>query len=93
MTLSAAARSGHVSLRSEEIPSFDRMNKVAECLRVEAAASDVHSYRCVGCPLAAAMDELLQQIGRQIIDDVPAHVFECIEHGRLAGTGHAGDEQ
>ena len=43
--------------------------------------------------LALAVDEVLEQRGRQIVDAVPAHVLERIEHGRLARAGHAGDEQ
>ena len=42
---------------------------------------------------AAALDEFLEKVGRQIVDDVPAHVLERIEDGRLARTGHTGDEQ
>ena len=30
---------------------------------------------------------------RQIVDAVPAHVLERVEHGRLARAGHAGDQQ
>ena len=39
------------------------------------------------------MDEPVEQIGGKVIDHVPPHVFERIEDGRLARTGHAGDEQ
>ena len=40
-----------------------------------------------------AVDEVLEQIDGQIVDDVPAHVLERVEDGRLARAGHAGDEQ
>ena len=41
----------------------------------------------------AAVDEVVEQIDRQIVDRVPAHVLELVEHGRFARPGHAGDEQ
>ncbi len=46
-----------------------------------------------GTALALAMHKLLKQVRRQIVDDVPTHVLERVEHRRLARAGHAGDEQ
>src|SRR6185503_6762293 len=43
--------------------------------------------------LLAAMNEVVKQVDGKVVDNVPAHVLERIEDGRLARPGHAGDEQ
>ena len=37
-------------------------------------------------------DERTHHLRRQIVDDVPVHVFEHVGHGGAARSGHAGDE-
>src|SRR5687768_17146252 len=63
--------------------------------RIEPTASDIdpdrHWRTLARLPLA--VDELLEQSGGKVVDTVPPHVLQRVEHGRLAGAGHAGHQE
>ena len=50
----------------------------------------------VAAPLRLLDDEVghaVEQLGWEVVDDIPALVLEDVGHGRLPGTAHAGDDQ
>ena len=61
----------------------------------EPPASNVHANRDrdVAPRATLVVNKFLQQIGGQVVDAIPAHVFQRIEHGGFAGSGHAGDKK
>ena len=62
--------------------------------RIEAAGARVHRDSSGDKPaLAVIGDEAGEQIDGQVVDNLPAHILERVEDGRLARAGHAGDEQ
>ena len=79
----------HVHARAE------RLDDVLE-LGEEVAAADVDDRRDArqgGARTLDELDERSQHLRRQVVDDVPAEVFERVADGGATGTGHAGDDQ
>ena len=61
----------------------------------EGAGPDVDDDRHgLGGPevLVDEADDVLEQVGREVVDDVEAEVLELLGGGAAAGPGHAGDD-
>jgi hypothetical protein len=55
--------------------------------------TDRQRHAVVARGVAAARDELVQEAHREIVDRLPAQVFQHLEHGRLARAEQARDQK
>ncbi len=74
----------------------ERRQHAGEQVRIEAprAKVDADGERLVpGGANAGRIDQATDQAERQVVDDLVAEVLKRLQRRRLAGTGHAGDQQ
>ena len=71
-----------VEVEDFRLDTFDRADEVGETLRIEAAAARSPSPTAAGAVRhwSSPLTKACEQVGRQVVDDVPAHVLERVEN-------------
>ena len=70
----------------------DRVKEALNMLSMSLAEGEKFTPRRSEKVFALAVHEGIEQIDRQIVDRIPAHVLKRVEDMALARAGHAGDD-
>ena len=89
--LEAAHQSCAVGLQKENLDGMGQIRQQFFQFVKEVAAADVHHRSHLGylSGLLAKLDELGQQLGRQVVHTVIAHILEGMHGHGFPGAGHA----